>query len=306
MNHWWVQAGMRLGVALLLPVVVPCIIVYLVWAMPGDPASIVCPPESCSGGEALLRRWNLDQGPWFFFRSWLASAMQGELGTSWRAFSGIPVSEIAFASLPVTAGLVFLAALLNALGAVAAATRTLPRKLEAIIQAIGMVPALVFSLCAIAYITLAVPGGTTPGGAFWPRLLLGALVLGLSDACLSSTVTGVRSLVEGERRQRYAQMAVLRGEGVLQNVLPNLLPALAGQLRSRVLHLLSGAVVVEMVLQIDGLGDFLWRGAVVSDFMVVVAAGFLLSLFASALLLIQAVLEVATALHVRRTPKVAA
>ena len=50
--------------ALLLPFLVPAIITMLIWALPGDPASIICPPESCGGTDTLAERWNLDAGPW--------------------------------------------------------------------------------------------------------------------------------------------------------------------------------------------------------------------------------------------------
>jgi len=138
------------------------------------------------------------------------------------------------------------------------------------------------------------------------RLIVGALVLGVSDAALYSTVNGVHGLVQSERKQRYAQIAVLRGEGVLSNVLPNMLPALAGQLRARIVHLLSGAVVVEVVLEIDGLGDLLWRGALQQDFVVVVATAFFFALISASVLLGQAFVELVCALLVRRAPQVEA
>ena len=37
-----------------LPLLVPAIITTVIWSLPGDPASIICPPES-SGTEVLAR-----------------------------------------------------------------------------------------------------------------------------------------------------------------------------------------------------------------------------------------------------------
>jgi ABC-type dipeptide/oligopeptide/nickel transport system permease component len=88
----------------------------------------------------------------------------------------------------------------------------------------------------------------------------------------------------------------------LSNILPNTLPALVGQLRARMVQLLSGAVVVEVVLEIDGLGDLLWRGTLQQDFVVVVAAAFFFALMSAALLFLQAIVEVACALWVRQVP----
>ena len=87
MSLWWVRTLVRLVVALLLPLSVPCIIVYLIWALPGDPASLICPPELCPNTDALAARWNLDQGPWHFFASWLGAAMEGD-SAAWAPVLG--------------------------------------------------------------------------------------------------------------------------------------------------------------------------------------------------------------------------
>ena len=295
---------MRLVVALLLPLSVPCIIVYLIWALPGDPASIICPPEICPNTDALAARWNLDQGPWHFFASWVEAAMGGDFGRSWRLEPGAMVAERVFESIGPTLLLVAGAALLNALGAFGALTGMLPQRSHVLFQLVGLVPSLVWALFASAAITLGWIGDGS--GAMGLRLIVGALVLGVSDAALYSTVNGVHGLVQSERKQRYAQIAVLRGEGVLSNVLPNMLPALAGQLRARIVHLLSGAVVVEVVLEIDGLGDLLWRGALQQDFVVVVATAFFFALISASVLLGQAFVELVCALLVRRAPQVEA
>jgi ABC-type dipeptide/oligopeptide/nickel transport system permease component len=75
-----------------------------------------------------------------------------------------------------------------------------------------------------------------------------------------------------------------------------------GQMRGRVLHVLSGAVVVEVVVGIPGLGQLLWDGTLKQDFGVVLAATFAFSAFSGALMLAQALSEIAVALYVRRSP----
>lgn len=286
----------------MLPLIVPALITALIWALPGDPASIICPPELCSGTEALAERWNLDKGPWHFFSSWMVAALDGDFGNSWRLQQGLPVAELLWESVPTTAALVSLGMLLLILGATGAATRWLPAFLDPAFQAVGLVPAVVLALCAAAALTIGYGVEQYSDGANLVRLGLGALALGLADAAFSGTVTGVRSLMESERQQRYVQMAVLRGEGPLANALPNTLPALAGQMRARTLHLLSGAVVVEVVLQINGLGDLLWGGTLAQDFGVVLAASFGFAVLSAVLLLAQALVEIFTVLHVRRSP----
>jgi ABC-type dipeptide/oligopeptide/nickel transport system permease component len=87
-------------------------------------------------------------------------------------------------------------------------------------------------------------------------------------------------------------------------MLPNVMPALAGQMRARVLHLLSGAVVVEVVLGLPGVGDLLWSGTLLQDFGVVLAAATSFAAISGGLLCLQALVEIAVALHVRRAPAV--
>lgn len=293
---------MRLLAGLVLPFAVPGIITLLIWALPGDPASIICPPESCGGTEALAARWHLDGGPWTFFSSWLADALGGDFGNSWRLQQGVAVSELLAEAVPTTAILITLALLPLMLGAALAALDVLPAKLDAPLYVVGLVPAVVLALIAAAFVELNL-GVESFGdaGQRW-RLLAGAAVLGLADGAFSGAVTGTRGLFQSENKQRYVGIAILRGERPIHNTLPNVAPALAGQLRARLLHLLSGAVVVEAVLRINGLGDLLWGGTLLQDFGVVLAAATGFAMLSAALLLVQAGVEVLVAVHVRRAP----
>lgn len=303
--RWWIRPAIRVGAALLLPLAVPAIITALIWALPGDPASLICPPEICSGTDELARRWNLDGGPWQFFTGWLADALGGDFGKSWRMQQGSPVTPMLLTSIPNTAALVGLSFLLLLSGAAGAATRFLPPRTDQVLGGVGLVPVVVMALAAAAAVSLRYGASAFDAEAMRVKILLGAVALGLADSALAGATSGVRSVVESERRRRYVQMGVLRGEGALANAWPNATPAIAGQMRGRALHLLSGAVVVEVVLQIDGLGDLLWSGTLTQDFGVVLAATFGFALLSGALLLAQALVEVAVAVHVRRAPAVA-
>ena len=82
------------------------------------------------------------------------------------------------------------------------------------------------------------------------------------------------------------------------------MPALAGQLRGRILAMLSGSVVVEVVLGLDGLGQLVWAGTLKQDFGLVLAAAWSYALISSALLVLQASVEIGTAWYVRRCPAI--
>lgn len=295
---------MRIAVAFLLPVAVPAIITLLIWALPGDPASIICPPATCGGNEALASRWNLNQGPMHFFSGWLSAALQGDFGRSWRLQQGVEVAELLRDAVPSTLLLLAIALIPMTVAAFGAASGFLSRRLDPFLQAAGLVPALVMALVAAAIVELSYGSLSFSGNAVWIRLVAGALVLGFADGAFSGTVLGVRGLFRAENKQRYAAVALLRGERRIHNTLPNVATALAGQLRARTLHLVSGVVVVEVVLRIDGLGDLLWGGTLLQDFGVVLAAATGFAALSALLLAVQAVVEVIVELHVRRAPAV--
>ncbi|MBN1335790.1 MAG: ABC transporter permease subunit [Deltaproteobacteria bacterium] len=302
MKRWWAQPLVRVLVALALPAAVPALITALIWLLPGDPASIICPPEICGGTDGLAARWNLDRGPVHFYRSWVSGALAGDMGNSWRVLQGVPVRQLLDAAVPNTVLLILLATTPLLLASVAAGVGWLPRRLDPAFQAMGLVPAVVLALVAAAAVLLRYGADAHGDQAAFIRLLLGALVLGVADGALSGAVVGVRGVFDRERTQPYVLVGLLRGEGELGNMLPNVAGSLAGQLRARLLHLLSGAVVVEAVLRIDGLGDLLWRATILQDFGLVLAAATGFAVVSSVLLLLQALVEVVVAWHVRRAP----
>ncbi len=306
MKQWWLRPGVRVVAALLLPFAVPAIITALIWALPGDPASIICPPENCGGTEILAKRWGLDQGPVAFFVGWVQDALQGDFRNSWRLQMGVPVAELLWEAVPKTAMLLAVALVPVGIGAVSGSTGVLPRVLDPLLYVVGLVPAVVLGLIAAAMVELSYGVASFEAEGELARLLAGAAVLGLADGAFSGAVTGTRGLVRAEATQRYVGVAVLRGEATLSNMLPNVALALAGQLRARAIHLLSGAVVVEVILRINGLGDLLWGGTLLQDFGVVLAAATGFAVLSSALLLAQALVEVMVALHIRRSPSLGA
>lgn len=299
---WWIRPLVRLLAAIALPLAVPAVITAALWALPGDPAEIICPPGICDGTEALAARWGLDQGAFHFYVQWLASAVTGDFGASWRVAQGYPVADLLWESLPTTAAVVLLAMAPLMLGSVLAAAGLLPKRVDSIAQVIGLAPAVILALAFAAVVQINFGAASHHGLGSALRIVFAALVLGLADGAFASAVLGTRSLFEEEMKQRYVGIAVLRGESTVANALPNVLPALVGQFRARTLHVLSGTVVVEVVLGIEGLGELLWAGTLLQDFGVVLAAAWAFALLSGALLLAQALSEVAIAMFVRRSP----
>jgi len=288
--------------ACLLPFIVPAVITGFIWSLPGDPASLICPPNICGGTAALAERWNLDGGPMQFFLGWMADATTLEFGNSWRLHQGLPVLELLKEAIPTTVSLISVATLVIMAGAVMATRGWLPRRLDPVLRFVGLVPALVLALAGAAAIELTFGFGSFSESGKLARLLIGAAVLGVADGAFTGAALGTRTTFETENQSRYVGIAVLRGEQPLANTWPNVAPSVIGQMRARIIHLLSGAVVVEVVLRIDGLGDLLWGGTLRQDFGVVLAAATLFASVSAVLLVIQAVLETLVALHVRKAP----
>lgn len=302
MKRWWIRPLVRIGAAVSLPVIVPAVITVFIWSLPGDPASLICPPNVCGGTEALAERWNLDGGPMQFFLGWLSDAARLEFGNSWRLHQGFPVLELLQTAIPTTLTLIALATAIVGLGGLGATMGWLPRRLDPFLRVVGLVPALVLALAGAAIIELTFGFASFSDTGRLARLAIGAAVLGLSDGAFTGAVLGTRTTFDTESKQRYVGIAILRGEGAMENTWPNVAPALIGQLRARIIHLLSGAVVVEVVLRIDGLGDLLWGGTLRQDFGVVLAAATLFAVVSAMLLFAQALAETWVALHVRKAP----
>ena len=305
MKRWWIRPLVRVAAALALPAAVPFAIALLIWALPGDPAAILCPPELCGGTDELAARWRLDRGPVAFFAAWLRDALHGEFGRSWRVQQGVPVADLLAGAAAHTLLLVGIAACLLLAGSVLAALRAFGRRTRLTLAAVGLVPIVVWALVAAALVEMRFGAQSFGTQGTWIRLLAGAAALGIADGALAGAVNGTFQLFAKERNERYVRVAVLRGEGELANAFPNVAGSLAGQLRARFLHLLSGAVVVEVILRIDGVGGLLWAGTLLQDFGVVLAAATVFALISGALLLAQAAIELAVGVFARSAPALA-
>jgi ABC-type dipeptide/oligopeptide/nickel transport system permease component len=276
----------------------------MIWSLPGDPVEIICPPSICTGGEELAARWNLDQGPWGFYTEWVSSALQFEFGDSWRVLTGKPVLELMEQTIPNTLLLIVLALIPITVGSVLGAFQKPSKRWDSVLVFLNVWPVVVLALLAAAIVELNFAGADDDGFGYWVRMLAAALTLGVADGALSGSILGNRSMFEQENQQRYVGISLLRGESNFSNTLPNLAGALVGQYRSRVVQLLSGAVIVEVIVRVDGFGALLWRGTLLQDFGVVLAAATTFATLSSALLFFQAVIEILQNLHQRRSPQI--
>ncbi|MFF0199551.1 ABC transporter permease [Streptomyces sp. NPDC005017] len=221
--------------------------------------------------------------------------LHGDLGTS--ALTGAPVLELVATALPLTLQLTFLglgiAMVLALLGGVAAAIHRdqVPDHLVRAVSLIGVAaPGFWLALLMIQY--LAVELGWFPTGGYinpadsvtgWlSTMALPALALSLPVAAQLTRV--VRTSMVEELDRDYVRTAigsglpprVVVGRNVLRNALVNPLTVLG----LRVGYLLGGAVVIETIFALPGMGklmiDAVKNGdpAVVQGVVLTTAAGF--------------------------------
>ncbi|MEV5352499.1 ABC transporter permease [Streptomyces sp. NPDC093516] len=229
------------------------------------------------------------------YAAFVADLLHGDLGTS--ALTRAPVIDQVTTALPLTLQLTFLglgiAVVLSLLGGVTAAIHRdrLPDQIIRVVSLTGVAaPGFWLALLMIQY--LAVDLGWFPTGGYinpadsvtgWLRTMaLPALALSLPVAAQLTRI--VRTSVVEELDKDYVRTAigsglpprVVVGRNVLRNALINPLTVLG----LRVGYLLGGAVVIETIFSLPGMGklmiDAVKNGdpAVVQGVVLTTAAGF--------------------------------
>ncbi len=266
-------AGAALAVFLLLEVV------------PGDPASILLGVEARPDTLAALRaELGLDRPAWLRFLSWIGGMGQGDFGISYTY--RVPVAELLVERLAITLPLAGLAiaistALALPLGVAAAARHN--RAADWTIQVFSQIgvalPNFWLGLLLILGLALELgwfPAGSFPGwsGGIWPALhalLLPALALALPQAAILTRITRAAVLetlgedyIRTARAKGLSQWAALWRHGVRNALIP-VLTILGLQFS----FLVAGAILVENVFSLPGLGRLLFQAMSQRDLIVV-------------------------------------
>ncbi len=271
-------------------------------ALPGDPAAVrlgtAARPDTLA---ALRAEMGLDRPAPLRYAAWLGGAVTGQLGTS--ATYGVPVAGLIADRLAVTLPLALMAIVLSVgmalpLGVAAAARRGGPLDAVAALFAQGCIAVPNFWIGLLLVLVFAVRLGWLPSGGFpgWAggagpallSLLMPAAALALPQAgVLTRVARGAVLDTLGEDFIRTARAKGLPPRAVLgRHALRNALPAILTVLGLQVSFLIAGAVLVETVFALPGLGRlavqaFAQRdGVVVQDVVLVFAALVILVNFA--------------------------
>lgn len=252
--------------------------------LPGDPAEVMLGTSASPDTLAALRReMGLDRPFLLRYLQWLGGALSGDLGTSYTY--GVPVAGLIAERLQVTVPLALLAILVSValalpLGVLAASRRNgMADFLVGVFSHFSIaVPGFWVGLILIIVFatTLGVmPAGGFPGwgAGFWPALkalLMPAVALGLPQAGVLTRVTRTAVLdVLSEDFVRTARAKGLSPRAALwRHAVPNALVPVVTVLGLQFTFLIAGAVLVENVFNLPGLGRLAYQALSQRDIVV--------------------------------------
>ncbi len=253
--------------------------------LPGDPALLMLGVDARPDTLAALRaQMGLDQPAPVRYLAWTGGLLTGDLGTSHTY--GVPVAELIRDRLVVTAPLAGLAMLVSTaaalpLGLLAASQRGRPADygVMAFSQLGVAVPNFWFGILLVLWFSIGLgwfeaggfPGWSAGIGPALKSLTLPALTLGLTEAAILARVT--RSAVLDTLGEDYVRTArakgLSRGAVMRRHVLRNALIPITTIVGLQFAFLLGGAIVVENVFFLPGLGRLLFQAISQRDLIVV-------------------------------------
>lgn len=262
------------------------VVVFVVLeVLPGDPALLMLGTEARPDTLAALRaEMGLDRPAWARYLGFLGGLLTGDLGTSLTYAR--PVAGLVAERLAVTAPLALLALALSTavavpLGVLAAARQG--RAGDWAVMGFGQlgiaVPSFWFGILLIMEFAVRLgwftsggfPGWSAGLGAGLHALLLPALALALPEAAILART--VRSAMLETLGEDYVRSAVAKGVGrgavLWRHALPNALIPVATVVGLQISFLVAGAVVVESVFTLPGLGRLVYQAISQRDLVVV-------------------------------------
>ncbi|NIA67116.1 ABC transporter permease [Pelagibius litoralis] len=275
--------------ALIVMWAVATLVFFMLRIVPGDPfAAMMADAGDMEAVEALRRKFGLDQPMYIQYLKWFSNALQGDFGTSIYG-ARVPVQQLLLEAIPRTlsiAGLSFIIALIIAVpaGLIAATKRNTGWDHGVTLFAFLGLSMPDFWLAILLIVFLAVNISWLPAigyeplsAGFWPwlsHLILPAIAVGTGFAAIIARM--IRSAMLEVLKTDY--MRVARAKGLKQSTLmiyhalPNALIPVVTVIGIAFALLMSGAVVVENVFSIKGLGRLLIQGILNRDYPVVQGA----------------------------------
>ena len=268
---------------------VATLVFFMIRLVPGDPiGAILFDAGDAQAVEDLRRSMGLDQAVWVQYGLWFWNLFQGDLGASIYG-SRVPVSQLLAEALPRTLSLAFLSFLLAVAIAVPAGLIAATKRNSGWDTSVTFVAFLGLSmpdfwlgilliiLFAATLQWLPAVGYMPLSEGFWPwleHLILPSIAVGTAFSAIIARM--IRSAMLEVLNTDY--MRVARSKGlptrvlILRHALPNALIPVITVIGIAFALLMAGAVVVENVFAIKGLGRMLIQGILHRDYPVVQGA----------------------------------
>jgi peptide/nickel transport system permease protein len=277
--------AIRRLVSLFLTLLAAALVVFVVLEiLPGDPAAVMLGVQATPETLAALRaEYGLDQPAPTRFLQWIAGLVTGDLGISYTY--RVPVGGLIAERLAVTVPLALIAIVLSTaialpLGVFAAARHDRPADAAVMgFSQIGVaVPNFWFGLLLVLLFSITLgwaPSGGFPGwsagGAALTALILPAISLALPQAAILARVT--RSAVLDALGEDYVRTArakgLTRAATLRHHVLRNALIPVITIMGLQFSFLLAGAIIIENVFYLPGLGRLVFQAISQRDLIVV-------------------------------------
>jgi peptide/nickel transport system permease protein len=279
--------------------VISVLIFALVHAAPGDPVSMMIPPDQYNAGTAeylarMREQLGLNQPLPLQYVSWLRDAVTGDLGYS--VASNRPVSELIAERVGPTIELMGLAMLLGLviavpLGVLAAAKRNGPVDYVATVVSLVTISTPTFFVGIVAIYFLSLRWGLLPSSGMSDpadgslpdvlrHLVMPVTILGLGLA--GQFTRYVRASVVSELDSDYVRTALAKGVAMrtvlFRHVLRNALIPVITVVALSFPALLGGAVVVEQVFAWPGMGQLSVTAVQRQDYSVIIGFALLVAI----------------------------
>lgn len=294
----WSRIAGRAARLVLTVFVVATITFVILRVVPGDPAALVAGLDADPETVARIRtRMGTDEALAVQYMRWIGSLLRFDLGTS--LVQNRPVSELIMARVPITFALAISALVFSLLVAIplgvaaAASRRPVYAHLCDVYTNIGLsIPDFWAGILLLLAFSVQLRWFPLFGVEGIASYVLPTLALGLSRSAFLARV--VRRSVRDELSKPYVEGARSLGISgrrlIVGEVLPNALLPTITVAAVQFGYLLGGAIVVEQVFSMPGLGRLLLTAVSQRDFPVVqagvlfIAAGFsLINFFADVL-----------------------
>jgi peptide/nickel transport system permease protein len=275
----------RLGFLVLTLLAASVIIFVITNILPGDPASFMlglnAQPETVA---ALRRSLGLDQPLLARYVAWIAGFFTGDFGVSYTY--RVPVAELIadrlWISLPLALFALLLALAIGIPAGIVAAARRNRAPDVAVMAAtqVGIaIPNFWFAILMVLLFSVTLHWFSAGGFPGWQdgllpglrALLLPAVALALPEASILARVT--RSALLDTLGEDYVRTArakgLTRGQAIFRHAVRNALIPVMTIIGLQFSFLLAGAIVIENVFFLPGLGRLIYQAVTQRDLIVV-------------------------------------